>query len=128
MWMSFNNATSRDLNFPYQAKSPTLKKVITFDEDELWREVDRILAEDTERKYTVGTNLYYNMLLCSDVNYWLDQDTQLYLEEFMAMKRFNIPLANSLADTDYHQFVVFSCIDEEFNACIEAQKKKNSNG
>mgnify|MGYP003147054224 FL=1 len=128
MWMSFNNATTRVLEFPYQAKSPTLKKVITFDEAELWREVDRILAEDTERKYTVGTNLYYNMLLCSNVNYWLDQDTQLYLEEFMAMKQFNIPLSSNIDDTDYHRFVIFSGIYEEYNACIEAQQKKKSNG
>tara|TARA_R100000093_G_scaffold68491_1_gene40156 strand:+ start:805 stop:1182 length:378 start_codon:yes stop_codon:yes gene_type:complete len=124
--MSFNNATTRVLEFPYQAKSPTLKKVITFDEAELWREVDRILAEDTERKYTVGTNLYYNMLLCSDINYWLDQDTQLYLEEFMAMKQFNIPLSSNIDDTDYHRFVIFSGIYEEYNACIESQSKKKN--
>ena len=128
MWMSFNNASSRDLQFPYQAKSPTLKKLITYTEDELWREVDRILAEDTEGKYTIGTNLYYNMLLVSNVSYWLDQGTVLYLEEFMALKSFNIPLAKDLDSTDYHQFVIFSAINEEYNACIEAHNKKNTNG
>jgi hypothetical protein len=124
MWMAFHNVTTRVLAFPYKTNSPTLKKVITYDEAELWNEVDRIMAEDTEHKYTVGTNLYYNLLLCSDVNYWLDLDTNFYLEEYMAMKRFNIPLALSMDDVDYERLVVFSAIDEEYNACMKAKKNE----
>ena len=128
MWISFHNASSRDLQFPYKAKSPTLKKIITYTEDELWSEVDRLLAEGQDGKFTIGANLYYNMLLCSDINYWLDQETIMYLEEFSAMQQYNIPLSKSIGETDYYQFVIFSAINEEYNACLEAQTKKNSNG
>ena len=87
-----------------------------------------MLAEGQDGKFTIGANLYYNMLLCSDINYWLDQETIMYLEEFSAMQQFNIPLSKSIGETDYYQFVIFSAINEEYNACLEAQTKKNSNG
>ena len=42
------------------------------------------------------------------------------------MKRFNIPLATTLDNTNYHQAVIFSAIDEEFNALQQEEiNKKN---
>jgi hypothetical protein len=40
----------------------------------------------------------------------------------MAMKRFNIPLAASIDEVEYGRLVVFSAIDEEYNACIKAEQ------
>ena len=120
--MSYQKADTRTLIFPYECQSPTLNKKITYDEDELWREIDRILAEDERGKFTPGANLYHNLILCADASYFLDSETNMVLEEYMAMKRFNIPLAASIDEVEYNRFVVFSAIDEEYNACIKAEQ------
>jgi hypothetical protein len=120
--MSYQKADTRTLIFPYECQSPTLNKKITYDEDELWREIDRILAEDERGKFTPGANLYHNLILCADASYFLDSETNMVLEEYMAMKRFNIPLAASIDEVEYNRLVVFSAIDEEYNACIKAEQ------
>jgi hypothetical protein len=45
----------------------------------------------------------------------------------MAMKRFNLSLANTIDEADYHRLVIFSGIDEEFNA-LQSEDIKKQNG
>ena len=125
--MFYKAQPSRNLVFPYQAKSPTLKKSITYTEDELWNEVDRILDEDTERKFTPGTNLYYNLVLCTDSSYFCTPETSFAMEEYMSMKRFNIPIARTIDEAEYERLVIFSAIDEEYTA-ISNEEMKKTNG
>ena len=120
--MSFNNVKSRGLTFPYKAKSPTLRKTITYDEDELWLEIDRILSEGKDSKFTPGAELYYNLLLCSDSSYFLDQGAYILIEEYMSMKKFNIPLASNIDDADYERVVIFSAIDDEYQAILRKKQ------
>jgi hypothetical protein len=49
------------------------------------------------------------------------------LEEYMSMKRFHLPLARTLDEAEYERVVIFSAIDEEYNALINEETKK-SNG
>lgn len=123
--MSYHSIESRGLTFPYQAKSPTLKKQVTYDEAELWCEIDRILQEDIDSKFTQGQQLYFNLLHCADSAYFIDSEVNLYLEEFMLNKRFNIPLAKSIDEAEFERMSLFSAIDEEYNACIENAKVHN---
>jgi len=116
--MSYHSVESRGLTFPYEAKSPTLRKIITYDEDELWEEIDRILAENKGSKYSPGTDLYYNLVLCADSAYFNDQETYMFIEEYMSMKKFNIPLASNIDDADYERVVIFSAIDDEYQAIL----------
>ena len=51
----------------------------------------------------------------------------LWLDEFMALKRFNIPIASNLDDAIYEKVVVFSAIDEEYNACIKLEQDEQIN-
>tara|TARA_R110001592_G_scaffold238462_1_gene498180 strand:- start:271 stop:660 length:390 start_codon:yes stop_codon:yes gene_type:complete len=127
MWLNYHSIKPRDLQFPYQATSPTLRKVITYDKDEIWNEVDRIIIEGQQGNFTIGTNLFHNLLLCCSSHHFLDVETQMMIEEYTAMKRFNIPLSSNLDDTDYHRYVIFSSIDEEYNACVAEQQKKKAN-
>ena len=127
MWMSYKNQPSRNLHFPYQAQSPTLKKTITYDEDELWNEIWRIVDESKDGKFTLGAALYHSLVFCSDSAYFLTPETIFALEEYMAMKRFNLSLANTIDEADYHRLVIFSAIDEEFNA-LQSEDIKKENG
>jgi|TARA_R100000084_G_scaffold92663_1_gene46495 hypothetical protein len=99
-----------------------LHKEITYDENELWAEIDRILEEDSQNKFTTGTNLYYNLLLCSDSRYFVDSEINLYIEEYMAMKRFNIPIAETIDKAEYERLVVFTAIDEEYKAILRKEE------
>ena len=44
----------------------------------------------------------------------------------MVMKRFNLSFANTIDDADYHRLVIFSAIDEEFNALQQEDIKKQN--
>jgi len=120
--MSYQKAETRELTFPYECQSPTLNKVITYDEDELWAEIERILEESEKNRFTPGQNLYYNLVLCADSSYFFDQETNMLIEEYTAMKRFNIPLAQSIDSTDYERLVIHSAIDEEYTALTNLEK------
>ena len=122
MWMFYKKQPSRNLVFPYQATSPTLRKKITYTEDELWEEVDRILAEDPENKFTASADLRHNLVHCADSSYFCDAETNMSIEEYMSMKRFNIPLSRTIDEADYARLVVFSAIDEEYNALIQQEQ------
>ena len=127
MWMSYKSQPSRNLHFPYPAQSPTLKKTITYDEEELWNEIWRIVDESNDGKFTLGAALYHSLVFCADSTYFLTPETVFSLEEDMAMKRFNLPLANNIDEADYHRLVIFSAIDEEFNA-LQSEDIKKENG
>tara|TARA_R110001592_G_scaffold321443_1_gene599984 strand:- start:48 stop:425 length:378 start_codon:yes stop_codon:yes gene_type:complete len=124
--MYYKNQPSRNLVFPYTIKSPTLKKQITFTEDVLWEEIARILGEDKQSKFTPGANLYYNLILCADTQYFCTPETSMALEEYMSMKRFNIPIAKCIDEAEYERLVIFSAIDEEYNAIIKQESEKNN--
>ena len=120
--MSYYRVESRGLTFPYDAKSPTLRKVITYDEDQLWSEIYRILDEGKDSKFTPGAELYYNLMLCADSSYFIDREMSLMLEEYMAMKKFNIPLATEIYSAIYDRVVIFSAIDDEYQAIIRKEQ------
>jgi len=124
--MSFKNAKPNGLEFPYTATSPTTGAQVLYTEDELWCEIDRILAEDDESKFTIGQQCYFNLIIgCCNPAYFLDSEVIMNLEEFMLMKRFNIPMASDIDSAIYDRLVTFSGIDDEYNALM---KQKTQNG
>ena len=101
------------------AKSPTLYKKIKYDQNEIWKEVDRVVAEDKKRKFSLGQNLYYNIPLFANPQYFLDQESQMYINEYITAKR--------LDDMTYDRSVILSVINEELEAC-EMRKREMNNG
>ncbi|HCV04695.1 MAG TPA: hypothetical protein DG048_18820 [Pseudoalteromonas sp.] len=114
------------MQFPYTALSPTLGTQIEYDESELWNEVNRILDEDTESQFSVGQQLYFNLIHgCVNPAYFLDDEVVLNLEEYAIMKRFSIPPTQSIENAVYERLVTFSAIDDEVTAI---NKLKNKDG
>jgi len=64
-------------------------------------------------------------VLCADSSYFCTAETSFTLEEYMSMKRFNIPIARTIDEADYERLVIFSAIDEEMNAISNEEVKKN---
>ena len=119
MWFSIKGHNANDMIFPYKAVSPTLGKYIWYDELELWNEIDRIIAEDVEKKFTLGQQCYFNLIHCANPAYFFTNEVVMNIEEYMAYKRFKLPLARSLDEAEYNKIVIFSSIDDEFNATIK---------
>ena len=119
MWCSYKNTPANDFNFPYRALSPTLGQEVLYTEEELWNEIERILEEDQEKKFTPGQQLYHNLIHCANPGYFLTPDIIISLEEYMAMKRFHIPLSVDIDSADYRRLVIFSAIDDEYNAATK---------
>ena len=115
LWCSYKQANFNDFQFPYKASSPTLGKMVIYDEDELWNEIERILAEDQQKKFSPGQQCYFNLIHCANPAYFLTDEVIIALEEYMTMKRFNIPFASNIDDAVYHRLVIFSAIDDEYN-------------
>jgi len=112
--------TANDMVFPYEALSPTLGTLVQYDEIELWNEIDRIIAEDVEKKFTKGQQCYFNLIHCANPGYFYTPQTQLMLEEYMAYKRFKLPFYSTLDQAEYNRIVIFSSIDDEYNALIKS--------
>ena len=89
--------------------------------------MDRVVAEDKKRRFSPGQNLYYNIPLFANPQYFLDQESQMYINEYITAKRLNIPLASSLDDMDYNRSVILLAINEEIEAC-EVRKREMHNG
>ncbi len=120
LWCSYKSFKPNNLQFPYVASSPTLGKMVTYDEEELWNEIERILAEDEQKKFSPGQQCYFNLIHCANPSYFLTDEVIMTLEEYMAMKRFNIPLASNIDDASYHRLVIFSAIDDEYNKATKS--------
>ena len=127
VWHSFfgSDISTFPDTFPYTAESPTLRKKITFTEEELWNEIDRVIKENTDFKCTPGQSLWYNLSLCANMDHFFDTEMNFLIQEYNMSKQFNIPPARSTDEMDYNKMVVFSAIDEEVMAC---QKRKQEDG
>jgi hypothetical protein len=120
LWCRIKSAQPNDYEFPYEAVSPTLGKPVTYTEAELWNEIDRILAEDEQKKFSPGQQCYFNLIHCANPAYFLTDEVIIALEEYMAMKRFNIPFATDIDNAVYHRLVIFSAIDDEYNKATKS--------
>jgi len=129
-WFSFFGVPSspHPTTFPYKAKSPTLKKRITFTEEEVWREVDRALEENKDNQFTDGQVLFFNMVFCANPQYFFDPYLEFIFKEYAFSKEFDVPIANNIDEVPYEKMVIFSAISEEINACQKHKMETSKNG
>jgi|TARA_R100001244_G_scaffold46574_2_gene41648 hypothetical protein len=100
--------------------------VITFTEDEIWAECDRIIAEDKHNKFTLGQNLYYNLNFFCNPKFFIDRDIEGYIEDYFVSTKFNIPLSQTLYEADAKTIDIFRLISEEISACEKRSKEMNN--
>ena len=111
---------------PYEAQSPTLSKIITFSEKEIWDECDRILAEGNKNKFSIGQNLYYNLNFFCNPKFFIDREIEQYVEEYFLSSKFKLPIANNLYNADARTIDIFRLISEELTACENRAKEMNN--
>ena len=111
---------------PYQAQSPTLGKIITFSEKQIWDECDRIIAEDKKNKFSIGQNLYYNLNFFCNPKFFIDREIESYIEEYFLSVKLQIPISNNLYDADSRAIDIFRLISEELTACEKRSREMNN--
>ena len=97
---------------PYETQSPITGKVKRYDEEELEKEFELIAKEPS--KFTVGQNLYYQLVLISDMNRWMEDWCQEAIEDYMLTTRFNVPLAEKIDDLPWERVNNLFIIDNEY--------------
>ncbi len=97
-----------------------------YTKDEIWSEIDRILDEDKKRQFTPGQQIYYNAHYCISPYFFIDTETNLFLEEINISQRLTIPIASSIENSEYHHLVILSAISEEIDACNIVKKRKEN--
>lgn len=107
----------------YEAQSPTLGKIITFTEDEIWDECARIVEEDKHNKFSIGQNLYYNLNFFCNPKFFLDNEIEGYIDDYFVSNKFNLPLSDTLYNADAKTIDIFRVISEELTACEKDQGK-----
>lgn len=101
-------------------------KTITFTEDEIWNECERIIQEDTKQKFTIGQNLYYNLSFFCNPKFFYDREIERYIEDFYVSKKFNLPIALTLDESDARTIDIFRLISEELTACEKRSREMNN--
>jgi hypothetical protein len=106
----------------YRAQSPTLRKKIEYNEEEIWEELERICAEDEENKYTDGQQMYFNHFHFVNSLYFRDLELESIINEYYYCTRLNVPPGRDLDSTSAHRLQCFSIIHTEMTA-IESKKQ-----
>ena len=128
-WLSYFRTTGFAKEFPYDARSPTLKERVHFESiEDVLDEVERILQEDDAQKIGVGKYLYYNTMFFCNADDLIPMWCWEMLEDYNACKKFNIPLANNLDEASSWMIDCFTVIDLEISKCMEEQREKESDG
>ena len=128
-WISYFETSDFPKQFPYTARSPTLRKGITYESiEDVNDEVDRILQEPDTKKFGVGQSLYYQTsIICSPASLIPDWCWEM-LEDYNACKKFNIPLAKNLDEASVWMLDCFNIIESEISNCTKHQKEKDGKG
>ncbi len=101
-------------------------KIITFTEDEIWNECERIIQEDTKQKFTIGQNLYYNLSFFCNPKFFYNREIERYIEDFYVSTKFNLPIALTLDESDARTIDIFRLISEELTACEKRSREMNN--
>lgn len=109
----------------YRAQSPTLNKVIEYDDKEIWNELDRICKEDRESKFTEGQQMYYNHFHFVNCRYFHDTYLERLINEYYYCTRLNVPPGKDLDSTGALRLQLFSVIHTEI---IAIENKRQQNG
>ena len=100
----------------YTAQSPSLFKTIKYDDEERWKEVERLAQEVDGTKFTVGQQLYYQIHFFANPRFLWEQEYDRLIEEYQMMESMNIPFARSLNEAPAQKLRDFSIIKTEVMA------------
>lgn len=80
----------------YEALSPTLGRVIRFDDEEIIAECERMAAEAQGTAWSAGQSIYRQAPFCFDLRRLRCADADYLLETYMMSRALGVPVAATL--------------------------------
>ena len=111
---------------PYESQSPVLRKRLKYEsEQDVLDEVCRIIDESNERGYEIGQSLYHQIPFFADPKSIISEWCWTMISDFYSIRKYNIPLSDSLDNVDSWTLDCFNVIESEINNISEFQRKNN---
>jgi len=80
----------------WHAQSPTLGKVIEYDEREVWAEVERIESEAALNGWPLGHALFTQLPFFASAHWFLRPDALRWMKDFRLIRATHTPAAHTL--------------------------------
>jgi len=110
----------------YTAQSPTRYSQVEYDEDEIWRETERVVKECEGKQFSIGQNLYFQIPFFANPQFFFRPEYDEWIEDVQIMASFNIPLSRSLDEAPAFRLEMYNIIKQELNACQNYKQEKNA--
>lgn len=122
---SLNGCDRGEFKFPYNAKSLTLKKMITFESiEDVYLELERCYDEAVLEGYPIGTALYHQHFFFANSQDLLDGKCQRLIKEYSYCKDTNTPPYPSIQQTPASYIDDFMIIKDEIYEYKKNKKDK----
>ena len=80
----------------WHAQSPTLGKVIEYDEREVWAEVERIASEAASNGWPLGHALFTQLPFFASAHWFLQPDALRWMKDLRLIRATHTPAAHTL--------------------------------
>ena len=122
---SLNGCSKGEFKYPYEAKSLTLNKNITFNSvEDVYLELERCYDEAVSEGYPIGAALYHQHFFFANSQDILDSYSQRIIKEYAYCKETNTPPFQSIQQTPANYIDNFMIIKEEINEFNKQQKER----
>jgi len=111
----------------WNAQSPTLGKVIEYDEREVWAEVERIREEAVEHGWPVGQSLYSQLPFFASADWFLEPDALRWMKDLRLIRATHTPAAHTLDEMSNAFAEAVIVIEQEEAAAMNHMRGRNGN-
>jgi hypothetical protein len=114
VWFSNYGLPNNGLEYPYKAQSPVLGTKLDYNSfEDVKNEVDRLLVQTQDKKYSIGQSLYFQLPFFCNPSAIISDWCWDMITNYLAVKKFNVPLATSLESVDPWFLDCFAVIESE---------------
>jgi len=116
VWFTQLGFPGSEFAFPYTAQSPVTGKKISFNNlREVESEIEKVLEQDSVKKFGIGQTLYYEMPFFTNPIHHIKQWCWDMLEDYKIATTFNVPIGSDLDSISAFKIDCLTVIDEEIN-------------
>lgn len=119
-----SNDRFKELSFPYVAIQPSTNKSVEYGSiSDIYNEIIRLYDMAEQKGYSLGETLYDSTFYFVDHGLLTNTKMQNRIKEFQFCKTFSCSPYPSLQETPAEIIDDFFIIEEEYNICLQKQKK-----
>ena len=109
----------------WHAQSPTLGKVVEYDEAEVWAEVERIESEAASNGWPLGHALFTQLPFFASAHWFLQPDVLRWMKDFRLIRATRTPAAHTLDEMSNAFAEAVIVIENEEAAAMNHMRGRN---